>query len=156
MRREAYAKQVMGMTQSLYYIACTLLPVMADREDALQSCIEKGLTKCETLRDEQKLRPWITRILINECYTLLRQKKRIVLADAVPPPPVEDMDMALHDAVMGLPDKKRIPFTLHLEGYTIAEIARVLRIPEGTVKTRIRGAKLALRAELSEGEEVLA
>lgn len=156
MRRDAYAEQVTAMTQSLYYIACSLLPVMADREDALQNCIVKGLTKCETLRDEAKFRPWITRILINECYALLRQKKRMVLAETIPAAPAEDVDVALHDAVRSLPDKKRIPFTLHLEGYTIAEIARILHVPEGTVKTRIRSAKLTLRAELSEGEEVLA
>jgi len=150
MRRTDYAEKVTAMTQSLYYLTCTLLSIPQDREDALQNCIVKGLTRCETLRDESKLRPWITRILINECYTLLRQKKRIVLAAEVPTPSPENIDPGLRDAVMTLPDKQRIPFTLNLEGYTAKEIAQALRLPEGTVKTRIRDAKLALRKALQD------
>jgi len=156
MKREEFAEQVLSMTQALYYVACSLLPVMADREDALQNSIVKGLTKCEALRDEAKLRPWITRILINECYTILRQKKRVLLSAEVPPTPDDGVDFALRDAVMALPEKKRVALTLHLEGYTMKEIARILRVPEGTVKTRLRDAKKTLRRTLEEGEEVLA
>lgn len=156
MKREEYAQRVQEMTKSLYYVACSLLPQRADREDALQNSVVKGLVKCETLRDADKFRPWITRILVNECYTILRQKKRVVLAQEVPAPPVEGMDVGLHDAVMSLPDRLRVPFTLQLEGYAAREIAQTLRIPEGTVKTRIRDAKRSLREALADGEEVLA
>lgn len=155
MKREDYAERVTALTNSLYYVTCSLLPIPADREDALQNCVVKGLTKCETLRDESKFRPWITRILINECYAILRQKKRVVPMLEVPSPPADDIDLSLHDMVMSLPDRTRIPFTLQLEGYVVREIASILRIPEGTVKTRIRDAKLALRASLAEGKEVL-
>lgn len=156
MRRDDYAELVMSMTQSLYYVTCSLLAVQADREDALQNCIVKGLTKCETLRDARKFRPWITRILINECYSILRQKKRIVLATEVPAPPQPEMDPGLHDAVMALPERQRVALTLQLGGYTAKEIAQIVHAPEGTVKTRIRDAKLALRAQLTENGEVLA
>ena len=156
MKREDYAEQVQAMTKSLYYITCSLLSVQADREDALQSSIVRGLYKCETLRDEGKLRPWITRILINECYTILRQKKRIVLSDEIPSRPYEESDPSLRDAVMALPEKKRIVLTLHLEGYTIREIAQIVHVPEGTVKTRIRDARLTLRQALQDEQEVLA
>jgi len=156
MKREDFAERVLSMTQALYYVTCSLLPVMADREDALQNSIVKGLTQCEALRDDAKLRPWITRILINECYTILRQKKRVLLSADVPPAPANGVDFTLRDAVMALPEKKRIALTLHLEGYTMKEIARILRVPEGTVKTRLRDAKKTLRRTLEEGEEVLA
>ena len=156
MRRDEYVEQVMQLTRSLYYVSSSILPVMQDREDAIQNSIVKGLQKCETLRDRDKFRGWITRILINECYTILRQKKRVVLAEEVPQPPPGEVDLALHDAVMSLPDRIRVPFTLQLEGYTAREIAQSVGIPEGTAKTLIREAKLALRAALADGEEVLA
>ena len=158
MTREEFAGQVTEMTRSLYYVACSLLPVMADREDAIQNCIVKGLMRCELLRDESKLRPWITRVLINECYTILRQKKRVYLTADVPSAPGGDVDFTLRDAVEALPEKKRIALTLQLEGYTSKEIAQILRVPEGTVKTRLRDAKQLLRKTLGETEmgEVLA
>jgi len=158
MTREEFAAQVTGITRPLYYVACSLLPVMADREDALQNSIVRGLTRCESLRDETKLRPWITRILINECYTILRQKKRVYLTADVPSAQGGEVDFDLRDAVGALPEKKRIALTLHLEGYATKEIAQILRVPEGTVKTRLRDAKQLLRKSLGENniEEVLA
>lgn len=156
MNRETYAQRVQEATRSLYYVACTLLAGQADREDALQSCVVKGLVKCETLRDDEKFRPWITKILLNECYSLLRQKKKVVLYEDVPDRPEEPVDYALRDAVLSLKDKYRIPFTLKLEGYTVPEIAQALGIPEGTAKTRLREARRILRDALEDGEEVLA
>lgn len=156
MTREEYAGRIQALTKSLYYIACSLLAVQADREDALQSCVLKGLMKCETLRDAQKFRPWITRILINECYGILRHKKRVTLPGNLPEASAAEVDPSLRDAVLSLPDRLRIPFTMQLEGYTAREIAQVLRIPEGTAKTRIRDAKASLRRALAVGEEVLA
>lgn len=159
MRREAFAEQAMSMTNSLYYVACSLLPVHADREDALQNCMIKGLTRCETLRDDTKFRAWITRILINECHNLLRQKKRVVLIEQLPETEdtaPEHVDIAVRDAVTSLPDKQRVPLILHLEGYTTREIAQALHLPEGTVKTRVRAAKVILRNTLTTREEVLA
>ena len=158
MTRDEFAEQVTEMTRSLYYVACSLLPVMADREDALQNSIVRGLTRCETLRDKTKLRPWITRILINECYNILRQKKRVYLSADVPSVPDSEVDFTLRDAVEALPEKKRITLTLQLEGYTAKEIAQILHVPEGTVKTCLRDAKQYLRKTLEkeEFEEVLA
>lgn len=154
MTRDEYAGLIAEQTQSLYYIACSILPVQADREDALQNCVVKGLTKCESLRDIAKFRPWITRILVNECYTLLRQKKRLVLQEDIAAPSQEGIDLSLHDAVRQLPDKLRIPFIMQLEGYAGREIAQALRIPEGTVRTRVREAKRVLREALTIEEEV--
>ena len=155
MNRAAFEEHVVALMQPLYYVACTLLPGKADREDALQNCLEKGLIKCEGLRDPKKLKPWITRILINECYSLLRGKKRLILVDDLPVTPSAEIDVSLRDAVLALPEKERLPFMLQLEGYTVREISTTLRVPEGTVKFRLRAAKAALRTQLLDGEEVL-
>lgn len=155
MNREMFEARVMELMRPLYYMACTLLSDRADREDALQSCLEKGLRKCASLRDETRLKTWITRILINECYSLLRSKRRMVPTEDVGTGGVEDgVDVGLRDAVNGLPEKLRLPLLLQLEGYGVREIAQVLRVPEGTVKHRLRAAKQQLREALSDGEEV--
>ncbi len=158
MNRDEFAARAAALSQPLYYVSCTILHVPADREDALQSCLEKGLRKCGSLRDADRFRPWITRILVNECHDILRKKKRMVLSEEVLPDQaaVDEIEYALRDAVMSLPDRLRTPFVMQLEGYTVRETASILRIPEGTVKHRLRGARLALRAVIDESKEVLA
>lgn len=53
--------------------------------------------------------------------------------------------MLLRAALFNLPEKYRIPLTLHLlEGYTLQEVAGLLSLPLGTVKTRVARAKQKL------------
>lgn len=153
MTRELFEERIMELMEPLYYVSCAILSGKADREDALQNCLEKGLRRCGTLRDASKLKPWITRILVNECYTILRGKRRIVLAEEVPFPPAGGVDIALRELVLALPENRRLPLIMQLEGYGVRDISRVLHMPEGTVKLRLREAKAALRAELEAGEE---
>ena len=59
--------------------------------------------------------------------------------------------MLLRAALFSLPEKYRIPLTLNLlEGYTLQEIAGLLSLPLGTVKTRIARAKQKLEQEVSD------
>lgn len=156
MNRDEFAAQATLLMQPLYYVSCSILKIPADREDALQNCLEKGLRKCESLRDAEKFRPWITRILVNECYDILRGKKRLVLTEALASPEADGIDFALRDAVTSLPEKLRIPLLLQLEGYSVKETASILRIPEGTVKHRLNRARNTLRDILSDKKEGLA
>lgn len=58
--------------------------------------------------------------------------------------------MALRTALFALPEKYRVPLVLNLlEGYTLREIAAMLSLPVGTVKTRIARAKQKLEQEVS-------
>lgn len=56
MKRDAFVERVVPLMEPIYYVACSILPAQADRDDAIQNALEKGLRKCETLRDETKLR----------------------------------------------------------------------------------------------------
>ena len=63
-------------------------------------------------------------------------------------------DPDLRQAVTLLPENLRLPIVLHYtEGYEVAEIARMMRLPSGTVKTRMRKARALLKAMLSEEVE---
>ena len=67
------------------------------------------------------------------------------VAEAASPPP----DMALSLALRALPEQLRLPLVLkYTEGMSYLEIARVLSIPESTVRGRIARAKQQLRKEL--------
>ena len=145
MDKEEFAARVVAMRDSLYRVSATLLKSEADREDAVSEAIAKALDKLPGLRKPEVFQAWMTRILINECYNIIRRSKREIAVDRVPDvyfAPEESRE--LYKAFMALEEKYRLPMVLHyVEGYKVDEISRTLRLPEGTVKSRLmRGRKL--------------
>ena len=152
MTTEVFAQRIVEMQPTLYRISYSLLRKSHDRDDAVQECIRKAWEKQARLRDDRTMKAWVSRILINECYNILRRSCRESPSEGLPEakrPP--DAHPALHDAVLCLPDKLRLPVVLHyMEGYELAEIAGMLRLPGGTVKTRLMRARKQLRELLEE------
>jgi len=148
---ERFAQEIVGMTGTLYRVSYSILREPRDREDAVQAALEKAWRKRTSLRDERYLRTWLTRILIHACYDILRRRKREIPGEiperAAPP----DADRELHDALLKLPEELRTPIALHyMEGYGVKEIASALRLKQGTIKSRMRRARLMLKQLLSE------
>ena len=139
MTNEYFAARVVALQGTLYRVTCAILHEHADREDAVQSAIEKAWQKRHMLRDEERLRPWLIRIVINECYALLRRQKREVPIETIPDAPApEGANPDLYRFFAGLPDTLRLTMVLHyVEGYEVKEIARIQRIPVNTVKSRL-------------------
>lgn len=150
----AFAQAILAMRQTLYRVSYGLLPEEQDRLDAVQETLARAWEKRRTLREDRFLQTWVVRILINECHTILRKRRRLFPLDHQPAwTAPEDADAALHDALLALPDTLRLPTILHyMEGYSIQEIARMLHVPHGTVATRMRRARVQLREALGEDE----
>ena len=152
MTHDDFAARIISMQGTLYRVTCSILPGHADREDAVQSAIEKAWRKLPALREDSRLAAWMVRILINECYAILRRQKRETPVDAIPDSPAPaDADPDLYRFFTKLPDTLRLTMVLHyVEGYEVKEIARMLRLPAGTVKSRLmRG-----REKLKDTEDV--
>lgn len=149
MTHEAFAQRITEMQGTLYRVSASILPQPCDREDAVQSCIEKAWRKQGALRDESRLQSWVIRILINECYSLLRQAKREIPVDSLPESPAPPgADGELYRFFSGLSDKLRLPMVFYyLEGLTVAEISRALRLPQGTVKSRLARGRSQMRKD---------
>ena len=155
MTKDEFAVQIMDMKKTLYHVACGILRSEADREDAVQECILKAWEKRDALKNDSAFRSWVTRILINECYDICRRSSKILVMDELPEqavlPEMENRD--LKDAISRLDDIYRLPIILfYVEGFNIREVARILQIPEGTVKSRLHAGRAKLRMAL--GEEV--
>jgi RNA polymerase sigma-70 factor (ECF subfamily) len=109
------------------------------------------------LRDPALFGTWITRILINECHSFERRSRKYLLqrevqSAATNPEEVSDVRIALN----GLPEKLRLPLVLHyLEGYSYAEISKMLRVRQSTVRSRLSRARDALCIEITENEGAL-
>lgn len=151
-----FSEQVLQIESMLYRVAYGLLLNRADCADAVQEALLRAWEKRNTLRDESLFRTWITRILINECYSLLRRRKRAVLMDELPEPAAPpDADPFLHDAIARLDKALRLPVVLcYMEGYSVRETAAMLRLPAGTVKTRLSKARKLLRLRLTDEEPI--
>lgn len=149
MTGEAFTEAVTAMEPTLYRVACTILVQMSDREDAVQSAIELAWRKRHTLRDEGCFRAWLTRILIHECYGVLRKSRRALPVEHVPESPAPpDSNPDLYRFFTSLPDKLRVTMVLHyVEGYEVSEIAGMLHIPPGTVKSRLHRGREIMRQD---------
>lgn len=149
MDKEAFASVVLSSTDSLYRISKSILKNDADCEDAVQEAIATGFAKLNTLRQEAYAKTWLTRILIHECYRLLkkREKTAAMMTEPDDEPYVHSDYTDLYDALNTLKKELRLTIVLHyLEGYSIEEIADLMHVPAGTVKSRLSRARRALRS----------
>jgi len=152
MDKSEFTQRVTDMRDRLYRVTCGMLRERQDRLDAVQEAVLRAWAKRDGLRNEDYFETWLTRILINECRNLQRVQRRVVPLESVQVPAADgDIDVPLRDAVLALDEKLRLPVILHyMNGYSVAEAARILRLPEGTVKTRLRKARGELRKMLAE------
>ena len=137
----------------LYRVSKSICFYESDCEDAVQQAILNAYTKLDSLHEEKYFRTWITRILINECYRVNNLKSREVsFAEyALTSEAVEDNYSFVFTEIMKLPPKIRIVVQLYyVEDYSVSEIASILHIPSGTVKSRLSKARAKLKSILEE------
>jgi RNA polymerase sigma factor (sigma-70 family) len=112
----------------------------------------RGLAR---LHDPARFRPWIYQIVTHKADDWIagNAKARQRRVEMKPEEPEEDQwqdreeSDEIQNLLRGLPDQSRTVLTLYyLEGLSIAEIAQVLGIPEGTVKSRLHAARNELKA----------
>ncbi|MBR2719148.1 MAG: RNA polymerase sigma factor [Clostridia bacterium] len=153
MENEEFSRAILGMMGTLYRVAATQLRQRADREDAVQECLRKAWEHRHRLRDERYLQTWVIRILLNECHTMQRRMARTLPAEDVSPTQPQQ-EGRLKAALLQLEERYRTPILLHhIEGYSVAETASILRVPQSTVKTWLSRGRRALKEILN--EEVL-
>lgn len=154
MDKETFTRLALERQRQLYRIAVSYTASSADAEDAVQEALLRAWSRRHTLRDPAHFGTWLTRILINECKTLLRRRKRQSTMPELPEiavAPPDEQAMMLRNALFALPDKYRVPLVLFLlEGYSQQEIASMLILPLSTVKTRVARAKKMLEQEVSD------
>ncbi|MCI8911003.1 MAG: sigma-70 family RNA polymerase sigma factor [Oscillibacter sp.] len=153
MEREEFAVRVEALKGQLYRTARLYLGSEADALEAVDEAVYQALRALGTLRQPEFFETWMTRILINVCRRELRRRKRLMGEEALPEsagPDVYDA-LPLKEAVRRLPEALRQVVILRFfAGYTQAETAAVLELPQGTVATRQRRALELLRLELEE------
>lgn len=161
----------------LWSRAMSLTSRFEDAEDLYQDTVMKIYQGWSRFDPETNFRAWSSRIMLNTHINNTTRHKENVSCDfstgacdnalAVAPTVTEDalnysdspekiffytyIDNDLQEALYSLPDSFRIPFTLyHFEGYMYEDIARMLALPIGTVKSRIFRARKMLKEKVEE------
>lgn len=144
-----------GIKQRLYRTAYLYLGNEADALEAVDETVYQALRALRQLREPAFFETWITRILINVCHKELRRRKRFhpdgeeALPDTAGPDAYDHLP--LKEAICRLPEELRAVIILRFfTGYTQAETAAALNIPQGTAATRQKRALELLRLELGE------
>ena len=157
MTNEEFSERIVAMIQTLYRVSYSQLAQAADRDEAVQEALCKAWRKRGRLQDERFMQTWLIRILLNECHNIQRKRQRETLLNELPDRIVPaDANYELHDALLRLDENLRLPVLLHyMEGFKVGEIAGILRLPEGTVKSRMRKGREELKKILDGEDESL-
>ena len=146
-----------------YRVARGVLRNTADAEDVAQEALLRAYKSFDRLRDRSRFRGWLVRIAFRLALDRLRATKRRELRDTLwsqpehlpPLATVEDVAASnqfqahLDRALEELPETLRLVLLLSaMDGYTIEEIASMLSVPLGTVKSRIFIARKKLAEKL--------
>lgn len=156
MDKETFTRQVIQNQEALFRTARAILRQDQDAEDAVQEAICSAFTHRALLRDQAKFKPWILRIVANQCYEQCRRRRPTVdLADVEGVLPAENTDpterLTLWQAVLSLPEDLRLTVTLfYYDDLSIREISKVLSVSEAAVKTRLSRGRARLRTMLRE------
>ena len=154
MKKEELGELIIASEDMMYHVAKTLLYRDADCADAIQETIVKAFSKLHTLKSDVYAKTWLTRILINECYTVMRKEKKVVSLEdyQMEERAAETKDYSeLYEAISRLSEDARLSVTLYyMEGYSVREIAGILGVTESAVKNRLSRARAKLKNELEQ------
>lgn len=140
----------------LYRLAKSIVKNEHDVQDAVNEAIVKSYENLGRLKSRESFKPWIMRILVNECYSLLNRKKKVKLEENMA---VYDICYKENDSyeLMGEIKKLQLEYRtvlilFYYEDMSIKSISEVLSISQGTVKSRLSRAKAKLKIILEESE----
>jgi RNA polymerase sigma-70 factor (ECF subfamily) len=171
--QEAFAELVTRHQRYVYNLAYRLLRDVDEAEDLAQEAFLRAWQGLGGFRGEAKFTTWLYRIVTNLCYNRLAGLRRQLFDvgldedDSVamtlppnegPPAAVEAAEQRafLHRQIAALPAKYRLVITLfYLQEFSYQEIAQVLDLPLGTVKTHLFRARERLKRQIQTSGEML-
>ena len=144
------------MKERLDRVAYLYLGSESAAVDAVDEAVYRGYLKRRSLRREAYFSTWLTRILINVCLDELHRRQRETPVETLPERAETPYDaLPLQEALGRLPEDLRSVIALrYFGGFTLAETAQALGLPEGTVSSRQRRALQLLKLHLTDDEEV--
>lgn len=156
---------LMSLSDKLYYYALSLTSDSEKANDLLQETFLKALTYRDKFESNTNFKAWVYTIMKNTFINDYRRSNKMKTAfdssvnefhlnmpngKGFPSPESRISTSDIHQSIQSLEDDYRIPFTMFVEGYKYKEIAEILNLPLGTVKSRIFFTRKKLESLLVE------
>ena len=167
---EAFNELYEKYYKPLLYTACRLTNNIEDAKDAVQSAFMQMYTSIHNLKEPKYFRLWMNKVVRGKCIDMFHKNKDVIVdttqdeiinqyeeqnTDFIPHDKLKftaDQDI-LMNLIDELPDRyQEILFYAYFYQFSMKEMAELLNIPTGTVKSRLYAAKKALREKVSEYE----
>ena len=162
--RSAFAALVERHERRVYNLALRMTGREEDARDATQDAFLTVLRKLSSFRGESAFTTWLHRVTVNACYDLLRKRQRAPLLEGgndelpSPQPPAvpdhadaTDLSIDVRRALLEVPADFRVVMILHdVQDLPQDEVAAILGIPVGTVKSRLHRGRVALARAMGE------
>ena len=153
--KEAFCNLIILNKVAVYRVAKAILNKEEDIEDAVSESILKAYKNIQTLKDEAFFKTWLIRIVINESNNLYKKRFKEIAVDKdhFKNIKVNDnyKDLSLYNAINSLDEDLRITTILfYFEDMKYKDIAKILNVKEGTIKSRLSRAKEKLYNILKE------
>lgn len=162
--RDAFGRLAIALAPQARRVARAILGDPADADDAVQDGLLSAWRAIDRYDPARPFRPWLMRIVVNAATDMLRRRRArraVPLAPEIPsggasPERETDRELLadrLRAALAGLPERQRTAVVLFdAEGWSHAEIADLLGVPEGTVRSDVFRGRRALRPALASHE----
>src|SRR5262245_34304109 len=161
---DAFEELTRVAIRRLFVVARLILRDDLKAEDATQEALTAAWRRLPRLRDPDRFGPWLHRLLVNACYEELRRHRRWSARLRTLPvdgPSIPDSTLTIDDrdaidrAFARLTPQHRAVVVLHLyAGLPLTEVADVVGVPLGTVKSRLHYATKTLRAAIVADSQV--
>lgn len=114
----------------IYRLVYNMLNNSADTEDAVGAAILKAWENRKKLYQCDKAGSWLIRVAMNEAGNIYRARKKVRITDSMPEQKIDEKQDDIWDAVRKLkPKESKVVILYYYEGYSVKEIASILKIP---------------------------
>lgn len=167
--QKAFDELYAATIETAYYTATLVLTSQEDIADALQISYMKAFAHIGELEHPESFEKWLKKIVINECRNYLRDNGKHIFSTVYIGGSYDDVEgsdltvdiagneelrRTLDEILSSLPEKQRVCVNLfYYEKYSVAEIAALLGISEGTVKSRLHYGRRTLERKYKRSSE---
>lgn len=167
--QKAFDELYAATVETAYYTATLVLTSQEDIADALQISYMKAFAHIGELEHPESFEKWLKKIVINECRNYLRDNGKHIFSTVYIGGSYDDIEgsdltvdiagneelrRTLDEILSSLPEKQRVCVNLfYFEKYSVAEIAALLGISEGTVKSRLHYGRRTLERKYKRSSE---
>ena len=154
----SFEKLLLQYKSYLYKVAYTYVKDKQVALDILQETSFKAWLNIHTLKDEEKFKPWITKILVNTALNYIKKESKVIYMEDENSIIYSEKSISieekldLYDAIDLLkPKYKTVIILKYFDDMKIEDISYVLNTPENTVKSHLKRARESLSSILKEG-----